>query len=98
MMLPVDRREFSPVPALIRPARRFSGRPATLVAPKPVRASGGLFRKSLRIPWGQILFKQPEQVAVCVQRGVRREVLHAKGIAGGHVRPGRRGPYSNVRC
>jgi len=46
----------------------------------------------------QIGFQAPRQVAVCVRRKVRREVIHARGIAGSRVRRPRRTEYSGVTC
>lgn len=105
VLLPVDRRLYNPVPAFVRPAQRFSGRPARVVAPsvlnRPVArpAGSGTRSKPLRISPARLLFAQPQNVAVCVQRGVRKEVLHARGVAGkrGLAKP-KRGPYSSIRC
>lgn len=39
-----------------------------------------------------IAFQEPSRVAVCVRRGIRREVLHALGVAG---KRGLGGPHRN---
>ena len=110
LILPVDRRLFNPSPAFTRPAQRFSGVPARVVAP-PVRVravppaiQGVTPKKHSSKPTklfkpSALLFQAPKGVAVCVQRGVRKEVLHAKGVAGksGLAKP-KRGPYSGVKC
>lgn len=101
--LPTDRRLYNPSPAFVEPARRFSGRPARVVAPPPSRALQRA-KKGLPAPLhnaGGLFFQSPGHVAVCVQRGVRREVMFAKGYAGRagiNRKPGRQGPFSQVRC
>jgi len=104
--LPVDRRAFSPStpslpqPLKIRPAQRLNGVPATVVAPPPKKrapAPSGT-RPKLYSPQ-TLLFQNPTGVGVCVQRGIRKEVLHAQGVAGKKgLKPPKRGPYSNIRC
>lgn len=104
--LPVDRRTFSPstpsLPKLLKiaPALRLNGVPARVVAPSPAKrapAAAGT-RAKLYSPQ-TLLFQNPTGVGVCVQRGIRKEVLHAKGVAGTKgLAPPRRGPYSKIRC
>lgn len=98
--LPVDRRIWNPEPEATRPALRYSGVPARVVAPTPQKArvapSGKLL--ALHNPLPQLLFQKASGVAVCVQRKTRKEVLHAKNIAGTTVKPGKRGPYSGIKC
>ncbi|QXP44167.1 MAG: hypothetical protein [Arizlama microvirus] len=98
--LPVDRRLWNPEPEAIRPAKRFSGVPARVVAPPPKKAivapSGHV--RALHNPLPQLLFQKASGVAVCVQRKIRKEVLHAKQVAGTTVKPGKRGPYSGIKC
>lgn len=43
-------------------------------------------------------FVAPRQVAICIRRKSRREVMHAKGYAGGKVRRPTRNEYSGVIC
>lgn len=43
-------------------------------------------------------FVAPRQVAICIRRKTRREVIHARGIAGSKVRRPRRTEYSGVIC
>lgn len=46
-----------------------------------------------------VRFEAPKKVLVCIRRKQRREVLHAKGIAGRRgLRMPRRSPYSSVSC
>lgn len=46
-----------------------------------------------------VAFEQPQEVITCVRRNSRKEVLHAKGIAGKKgLRKPRRNPFSSVKC
>lgn len=105
-LLPDDRRTFKPQPPsrlrvrarAIAPAMTFSGLPARVVA-TPSRKSLQTPSKRRRGPSpAALLFNAPSRVAVCVQRGRRKEVIHALGIAGRRVSRGKRGPFSSVRC
>lgn len=104
LVLPVDRRHYNPEPALTRPARRVSGRPARVVAPsiityRQARAAAASGRPLVGYSPSALLFNAPAGVAVCVQRKIRKQVIHAKKIAGKRgLKSGRRGPYSSVRC
>lgn len=99
-----DRRLFYPRPPVIarettyRPARRLSGGLARLVVrPTPQRV---LDRASTaRFVPSAVRFDVPRDVAVCVRRKRRREVLHALKVAGrrGMRRP-RRNEYSAISC
>lgn len=48
----------------------------------------------------RVAFALPTQVAICVRRKVRREVLHAIRVAGRTGRGGKRhrNAYSNIKC
>lgn len=97
--IPADRRVYNPEPEHTRPARRFSGRPARLVAdpsPTPSRVQKG--RPAALFAPAVVAFKAPAHVAVCARRGVRKEVIHANGVAGTKVRKPRRGPFTGVKC
>lgn len=104
--LPDDRRTFYPTqPSGLwvrerakRPAMRFSGRPARVVQGSPRKRDQEPSRALPDMFWGALSFRTPQRVAVCVQRGRRREVIHALGIAGSRVRKPRYGPFSKVRC
>lgn len=105
VFLPDDRRTHIPTPPGLglrerakTPAKRFSGSPARVVAPPPRKR---LESRGKPVKWASpaaLLFSAPQSVAVCVQRGVRREVMHATGKAGGPTRRPRPGPFSKVRC
>lgn len=84
-----DRRTFHP--ARIRTAAPIFSRSSTrLVAPRSVRGA---------FPSSKVGFAVPHDVAICVRRKQRKEVLHAKGRAGGKVsRFRRRNEFSNVKC
>lgn len=92
-----DRRTFHPERAA-RPARGFFMPRHRLVAVAPTVTFGSVPDTfSPVVPVG-VGFAAPRQVAVCVRRRVRREVMHAKGFAGGRVRRPTRSFYSEVRC
>lgn len=86
-----DRRTFDP--------QRVSGYPRNL---KGVSArigrndelSPGKVQSKRYILW----FKTPQGVAICIRRKARREIMHAKGIAGTKVRSPNRTPLSRISC
>lgn len=43
-------------------------------------------------------FKLPLQTAVCVRRDIRKQVIHARGVAGRKVRKPRRNALSSISC
>lgn len=96
--LPEDRRTFYPGPADSRPYRTLYNRPARLSA-TPLRTppSGGAPRPVFGPSWG-VFYEEPSQVTHCVRRKRRKEVIHARGIAGTRVRRGRRNERSNYTC
>lgn len=100
--LPMDRRLYSPVSRALFAPLRFSGRPARVSSPpplqRPLALPGGRRVASFSPHPAALFYDRPHQVGVCVQRGVRREVMFATGRAGGRHRAGRPGPYSSVRC
>lgn len=50
------------------------------------------------LPWS-LAFHMPANIAVCVRRKQRKQVMHARGIAGGRVsRPRRRTWVSSISC
>lgn len=90
-----DRRQFHPL-AEFRPARSFLTRPRLVIAQPNVNKPR---RSTLRIP-SQVGFDVPRNVAVCVRRKSRKEVLHAlrftgRGSGGGAKR---RNYWSDVSC
>lgn len=99
LILPVDRRHYNPEPELTRPARRVSGVPARVVAPPLKKRLSPAGKRLPALSPAALLFARPAGVAVCVQRGIRKEVLHAKNVAGKTgLKAPRRGPYSKVKC
>lgn len=46
-----------------------------------------------------IAFQDPKSLPLCTRRAVRKEVLHAKGVAGSkHLRKPKRNEWSDVSC
>lgn len=89
--IPDDRRRWHPE-RLARPASII--RPAARLVARDTR---------LHPLWDQqtkatIAFADPPRVSVCRRRQQRKEVIHAKGVAGGRVRPPRRNEFSDVSC
>lgn len=82
-----DRRTFHPM-GFQRPA-------ASLHAKSRVVA-----RKATHPTWpsARLQFKIPRDIAVCIRRKERREVLLAKGRGGGGHRPPRRNWWSSISC
>lgn len=78
-------RSTAPVPAFRRSATR-------LVAPMVARR--GVAAKVFAAP----RFAAPRSVMLCRRRQSRKEVIHAKGIAGSRVRRPRRNEWSAVPC
>lgn len=103
LRLTEDRRFWSPPTSSLSqdlawaPARRLGGSVARLAL--PARRSPPS-KPSRRVLWpsAAIGFEAPRSVVICIRRKIRREVIHARGIAGSRVRPGRRGPYSSISC
>lgn len=61
------------------------------------RSKVGVAPVSLAVP-AKVGFRAAARVVVCLRRDARKRVIHAKGVAGGRVRPPRRGPMSEVVC
>lgn len=95
---PTDLRAYNPQPAQNRPAYRFSGRPARVVATVNENPSQ-LLSRPRAVSLSGLSFSVPSSVSVCVSRGTRKEVLHATGKAGkiGQRKP-RRTPNSSISC
>lgn len=83
-----DRRTWFPDPVV--PARAFRRSATQLVVPKNVRAPG-------RLPTA-LQFARPDEVAICVRRHRRREVLFATGGVGRKRKRAKWSEYSSVRC
>lgn len=97
-----DRRSFYPSSPSIKPVLVLGGRPyrPAVISDRGVRAflttklptsRGSKFSSKLS-------FEAPRKVLICVRRHRRRQVLFAKGAAGGRVRRPRRGPFSDISC
>jgi len=97
VLLPDDRRYYHPDP--VPTYKRLNGRPARVVAAPPAkRATARSGTLPELISPEALLFENPSRVNVCVRRGVRKEVIHATGVAGTKVKPGKYSPKSKVRC
>lgn len=89
-----DLRRFDPT-ASTRPASSVRRDQARLT--QPVRRAK---KPTKPAPlWSQPQFAVPKKVAICVRRQTRKEVLHAKKVAGksGLKKP-RRNMWSKIRC
>lgn len=93
-----DDRTWNPNASPYEPSRTLFGNPGRVTVyptrQKPVNGRPA----DLYWPSTEIGYHKPDQVVTCVRRQQRREVLHAKGKAGGKVRRNPRSPKSNVRC
>lgn len=88
LMAVEDRRLYSPERfTLPRTARHV----ARVVMAQPSTKAKDLGREVQQ-------FRIPKQVAVCARREIRKQVIHAKGIAGTKVRRPKRNAWSNVSC
>lgn len=100
--LPVqDRRYFDPTVNIIdsRPSVTLSGRPARVVAALPKKRATG-HPVALHEALSHVVFgsgRGSRAALVCIRRSVRRRVLAASGNLGRN-RPGRKTPFSHVRC
>lgn len=90
-----DLRSFHPEGAERRPLSVFGQGATWNVVPSVARS---LTTDSTgRLP-GTLRFNMPREVAVCVRRKVRRQVLWALGKAGGGSAKPRRTWRSNIKC
>ena len=88
-----DRRTWHPE-GEFRPARSFNKARHALVVKKSPASSSGRFRLPTRV-----MFDAPKKVLICVRRQRRKEVIFAKGKAGGgRRRSPTRNWYSDVSC
>lgn len=79
-----------------RPVAAFSvNKPARLKLIEPIGANK--FRPSAQTK-ATIAFQDPKSLPLCTRRAVRKEVLHAKGVAGSKVRKPKRNEWSDVSC
>lgn len=96
-----DRRTYHPE-GTARPARGFRINRHRLIisAPEPTPGRGVDLHHPEAVPIG-VGFEKPRQVAVCIRRHQRREVLHALGKTGRGSRfnrKPRKSFYSEVSC
>lgn len=101
-LIPVDDlRRYNPTEKIGYTARTVRGTRARLSVPaaypnRNVQVSG---RRSRFFLPSIVAFSQPKRVLVCIRRSRRREVLHAKGVAGRRgLRPPRRNYFSSISC
>lgn len=88
-----DRRTYNPAGPLMRPIGVLHRSSRRQVAKQNPAFNQPSYTKAI------VTFSDPKKVPVCVRRGVRKEVLHAKGVAGSkNLRKPRRGPTSTIRC
>lgn len=87
-----DRRRFHPNP-FIRPAVSVVRRADTKLVVSPIRRQ----TKVLRLP-DKVAFAVPRNIALCVRRKVRKEVIFATSGGGAGKRRPRRNQFSDVRC
>lgn len=91
-----DRRTFEPgLKPYNRSLRQMTvGKPARLHLVENTRYSAPSQTKAL------VAFQEPDKLPLCVRRGIRKQVLHAKGVAGSKKpqnKP-RRNEWSDVSC
>lgn len=79
----------------IEDRRTFS--PGRVTVPRTPRQAA---RMSMQ-PSGKVevySFNLPKSVAICARRAIRKQVIHAKGVAGKSVRKPRRNAFSSISC
>lgn len=83
-----------------KPSKRYSGAPARIMVanntndrPRLVAGPGPVLYPSTRLA-----FRQAPHVLTCVRRTVRRQVMHARGVAGGKVKRPTYRQDSYIRC
>lgn len=96
--LPTDLRAYNPEKRFSRPPLRFSGRPARVIVSTPSAPLVPPKSRGIALSSG-LTFALPKRVALCVQRKNRKEVLHAKKIAGKNgLKAPRRSANSSISC
>lgn len=87
-----DRRSWNPA----KPDFKIlTGSPVRYAIPKKYTTKKSLSKPFLTAAIG---FSNPTATLVCIRRKMRKEVLHAKGVAGGHVRPPKFTESSYIQC
>lgn len=104
MVLATDRRFFDPAASAVPSGtaytlRTTSGRPVRRIVAQtaPVRSQRRFLPPPLYLPSG-ITVGAPKKVALCVRRAVRKQVLHARGVAGSRVSRPRYRWDSRISC
>lgn len=98
-----DRRTHHPLGSF-RPPRTVSGVAARVGLAErtvPARARPSLINRKLRSQTKALVaFQEPNRVVMCIRRKQRRQVLHAKGIAGSRMRmrSPRKNAWSSISC
>lgn len=92
-----DRRQFHP-DGPFNSARGFTTTASTPTLREPYSVGGNTFRPYNSQTKATIAYKAPSDVAVCIRRKRRKEIMHAIGAAGGKVRKPRRNYLSDQRC
>lgn len=92
LQLVEDRRLFHPLRYAV-PARSMYRRADTKLTVPFVDNS----HKVQRLP-STVQFAVPRNVAICIRRKRRKEVLFAKGVGGSRVSRPKRNEFSDVRC
>lgn len=89
-----DRRFYRPEPTPLRPVFSITSRSAArIVAKQNPRYKPDSQTKAI------LAFAEPDVLPLCIRRKRRKQVLHAKGIAGSRgLRPPRRNSWSEVSC
>lgn len=81
-----DRRRFNPLSVEVLRTPRKRLRVTQVKKPGGKKLRPGFF------------FNTPKFAVMCVRRKERKEVLHARGVAGSKVRKPRRNQWSSVKC
>lgn len=75
--------------------------PYTEKEKRRIEATPG-YKKANRRPFkrsvGRLTFNDPRRLKICIDRKIRREIMHAFGLAGLFYPPIRFGPYSRISC
>jgi hypothetical protein len=89
----------SPIATEIEDRRRFSFHPHKVYTVRRAVASNqGMKPRHFGYSYQGLNFVNPNRALVCARRKSRREVIHAKGVAGSKVRKPRRNLLSKYSC
>lgn len=90
-----DRRQFNPG---VKWPQAVWKTPRVTMRPKAAKARARSSGPSLFHGPEVHTFDVPRSTMICVRRNQRKEVLHAKGVAGSKVRRPKRNAWSGVSC